>query len=198
MSSPPSPDWGATEGRPRWNHNLEYHRLVIGAIPAGARTALDVGTGDGYLARDLRQVVPEVTAIDADAAVLDRARSLDPGVHWVLGDALTHPLPEAGFDAVASIATLHHLPDATAALARMAALTAPVDRIGRRPAPVDQDFGQVLGESQSWVAVLGGEVVGVVVAHRESRCLLVETSRCVPARKATGSGPGCWTSRRMR
>lgn len=123
MSS--SADRGATEGRPRWNHNLEYHRLVLGAIPAGARTALDVGTGDGYLARDLRQRVPEVTAIDADAAVLDRARTLDPGVHWVHGDALTHLLPEAGFDVVASIATLHHFPDAGAALARMAALTAP-------------------------------------------------------------------------
>ena len=42
----------------RWNHNLHYHRLVLDAVPAHARTALDVGTGDGLLAADLRRRVP--------------------------------------------------------------------------------------------------------------------------------------------
>lgn len=37
----------------RWNLNIHYHRVAVEAIPAGARTALDVGSGDGVLALDL-------------------------------------------------------------------------------------------------------------------------------------------------
>ncbi|WP_216094254.1 class I SAM-dependent methyltransferase [Jiangella alba] len=99
--------------------------MVLDAVPAGARTALDVGTGDGLLAADLRDRVPRVTAIDLDAAVLARARRTRPDVDWVAGDVLTHPLPPASFDIVASIATVHHLPDLGAALRRLAELTAP-------------------------------------------------------------------------
>nr|WP_300142588.1 class I SAM-dependent methyltransferase [Propionicimonas sp.] len=110
---------------PRWNHNLHYHRLILAGVPAGARTALDVGTGDGLLARDLHLIVPEVTAIDVDADVLERARAVDAAVHWTLGDVLTHPLPADGFDVVASVAVLHHFPDPDAGLRRLADLTAP-------------------------------------------------------------------------
>jgi ubiquinone/menaquinone biosynthesis C-methylase UbiE len=126
----------------RWNHNVEYHRLVLAAVPAGARTALDVGTGDGLLAAELHRAVPDVVGLDPDAAVLESARREDAGVTWVQGDLMTHPFPPATFDLVASIATLHHLPDLDAALARMAELTAPggvvaVVGVGRSSGPVD-------------------------------------------------------------
>ncbi len=109
----------------RWNHNIHYHRLVLDAVPAGARTALDVGTGDGLLARDLRRVVPDVTGLDSDAGVLASARSTGADVTWVHGDVLTHPFAPGAFDVVASVATLHHLPDLDGALRRLAGLTAP-------------------------------------------------------------------------
>ncbi len=112
-------------GADRWNHNLHYHPLVLAAVPPGARRALDVGTGDGLLATDLRDRVPHVVGIDVDEDVLDRARARDPRVEWVLGDVTTAPLAPASFDVVASVATLHHLPDLAAALRRLAALTAP-------------------------------------------------------------------------
>lgn len=110
---------------PRWNHNIHYHRLVLDAVPTGARTALDVGTGDGLLANDLRRVVPHVTGLDCDATVLATAQRSGPDVSWVLGDVLTHPFAPGSFDVVASVATLHHLPDLDLALRRLADLTAP-------------------------------------------------------------------------
>jgi SAM-dependent methyltransferase len=110
---------------PRWNHNLHYHRLILDEVPAGARTALDVGTGDGLLARDLHRIVPDVTAIDLAADVLERARAEDADVHWVRGDVFTHPFAIESFDVVASIAVLHHFPDLEAGLRRLAELTAP-------------------------------------------------------------------------
>ena len=57
----------------RWNHNLHYHPVILGAVPEGCRRGLDVGCGLGMLARDLRRVVPHVTGIDRDAASIDVA-----------------------------------------------------------------------------------------------------------------------------
>jgi len=37
----------------RWNLNTHYHRVVLDDIPAGALTALDVGSGNGLLSFDL-------------------------------------------------------------------------------------------------------------------------------------------------
>ncbi|QAY72645.1 class I SAM-dependent methyltransferase [Agromyces protaetiae] len=113
--------------RERWNHNIEYHRVVLDRVPRGARSALDVGTGDGLLAVELSRVVEFVTAIDNDEGVLERAQADAPGsaVGWVCGDFAGYPLAEASFDLVASIATLHHFDDPGGALARMAELTAP-------------------------------------------------------------------------
>jgi ubiquinone/menaquinone biosynthesis C-methylase UbiE len=115
----------STDPRRRWNHNIHYHRLVLDALPSSARTALDVGTGDGLLAANLREHVDSVTGIDVDPAVLERAHGSGVDVEWVLGDVMTHPLPEEHFDLVAAIATVHHLPDLAACLARLAHLTAP-------------------------------------------------------------------------
>lgn len=109
----------------RWNHNIHYHRLVLEAVPPGARSALDVGTGNGLLAADLRQRVPAVTGIDRDEAVLVDARAEDPSVRWVCGDVLTHPLEPGSFDVVASVATVHHLPDLAQTFRRFAELVAP-------------------------------------------------------------------------
>jgi SAM-dependent methyltransferase len=111
---------------PRWNHNLHYHRVILAAVPDGARRSLDVGCGVGMLARDLRRVVPHVTAIDRDAASIEEARREHDGagIDYVLGDFMTHPFAPGSFDHIASIAALHHM-DAGAALERMRSLLAP-------------------------------------------------------------------------
>lgn len=57
-----------------WNHNVHYHPVVLGAIPRNAVRALDVGCGQGALARRLRAVVPQVAAIDLDPTSIDLAR----------------------------------------------------------------------------------------------------------------------------
>lgn len=57
--------------------------------------------------------------------MLASARDEDPSVRWVHGDVLSHPFAPASFDVVASVATLHHLPDLAGALRRFAELAAP-------------------------------------------------------------------------
>ncbi|MFP5020328.1 class I SAM-dependent methyltransferase [Pseudonocardia phyllosphaerae] len=129
----------------RWNHNIHYHRQILNVVPDGARTALDVGTGNGLLAADLRRRVPSVTAVDQDAAVLVTARTEDPSVNWVHGDVMSYPFVPGSFDVVASAATVHHLPHVEQAFRRFAELAAPggvVVNVGlaRSGGPVDRMF----------------------------------------------------------
>lgn len=115
-----------------WNINIHYDALLESMVPPGARRALDVGCGDGFLAARLARHVPDVTALDRDASVLRRARDrfVAAPVRWVHGDVMTADLPRAGFDAVLSNATLHHIDDTAAALARLAELVSPGGTLG--------------------------------------------------------------------
>jgi 2-polyprenyl-3-methyl-5-hydroxy-6-metoxy-1,4-benzoquinol methylase len=110
----------------RWNHNIAYHDVVVDALAPHAGAVLDVGCGEGTLARQLAPRAVSVTGIDLDAPSIELARSSTTAesVTFVEGDVLTHPLPTAGYDAVVSIATVHHV-DLATVLARFDELTVP-------------------------------------------------------------------------
>lgn len=128
----------------RWNHNIHYHPRILEAVPEGARTALDVGCGEGMLARSLRRTVPEVTGIDLDEPSIGQAREQRGDVEYIRGDFLEHLFEPASFDVVASVATLHHV-DATTGLTRMRDLVRPggvlaVVGLARNELPRDLPF----------------------------------------------------------
>ncbi|TKJ16821.1 methyltransferase [Blastococcus sp. CCUG 61487] len=103
-----------------WDHNSWYHRLLLRQVPAGAERALDVGCGAGTLARRLADVVPHVDAFDRSPEMVAEARAVaPPNLDVQVADALTVELPQNSYDAVVSMAVLHHLPLAEA-LPRMA------------------------------------------------------------------------------
>jgi SAM-dependent methyltransferase len=113
--------------RPFWNGNTHYHRLVLAALAPGTSRVLDVGCGDGMLSADLaRAGIPHVVAIDIDRGVLDRAQTRHEGVpiEWRRGDINQAQFDQGEFDAIVSVATLHHL-DAAASLQRFAQLVRP-------------------------------------------------------------------------
>lgn len=133
--------------RPPWNANIHYDRqLVRLAESVRPGRVLDVGCGDGFLSASLAGRGHEVTALDADAPVLARARRRWPteDIAWLHGGLLSAPLSPAGFDAVLSNATLHHLPDTSAALRRMSELLRPGGVLGivgfARNSPVDLPY----------------------------------------------------------
>ena len=67
-----------------------------------------------------------MVGIDLDPAGIELARKLDGtgDIQYVVGDFLTYPLEPESFDAVVSVAALHHM-DAEAALTRMRDLLRP-------------------------------------------------------------------------
>jgi len=87
---------------------------------------LDIGCGDGLLARRLAAIGGRVQAIDVDMDSIDRARQHDraTSVQYVHGDFLRSDIPPESIDAVVCVAALHHMDEAVA-LRRMRDLVRP-------------------------------------------------------------------------
>lgn len=116
-----------TADEDRWNSNIEYHALVARSIPDEAKDVLDIGCGEGMLSRRLRRNHAQVTGIDADPRSIDLAREQSDrnlGITYLCEDFNDHPFADESFDAIVSVATLHHL-DARAGLRRMSSLLRP-------------------------------------------------------------------------
>ncbi|GAB3154680.1 class I SAM-dependent methyltransferase [Microbispora hainanensis] len=112
---------------PYWNTNVARHPGILRAVPEGCGDALDVGCGDGLLARKLTGRAKRVTGVDRSAGMITRARELAagrPGLTFVEGDFLTAALPAGEYDFVCSVSAIHHM-DFDAALTRMRELLRP-------------------------------------------------------------------------
>jgi 2-polyprenyl-3-methyl-5-hydroxy-6-metoxy-1,4-benzoquinol methylase len=91
---------------------------------------LDVGCGLGFFARKLAEQSKTVAALDVDSAVLAEALRLNPApnISYLKNDFLIADLPEANYDVIVSIATLHHM-DIEAALTKMKHLLRPSGKL---------------------------------------------------------------------
>ncbi|MGX5391091.1 class I SAM-dependent methyltransferase [Streptomyces anulatus] len=95
-----------------WDHNAHYHRWILRRLPGRFADALDVGSGSGDLARLLASRAEAVHGIDADPAIVERARERTaPGapVTFFVGDAL-EDVPPGLYDVITCVATIHHMP----------------------------------------------------------------------------------------
>ncbi len=76
-------------------------------VPAGVRSALDVGCGDGRITNLLPARVPEVTGLDPAEGAL---RYLKPPVRAARGSADDLPFGDRSFDLVLTTEVIEHLP----------------------------------------------------------------------------------------
>lgn len=109
-----------------WNHNTHYHDRLLQAVPRPCARALDIGCGRGGFSRKLAHIAGAVDAIDVDANALAYAEFEHAGIanlRFVQHDFLTWETSER-YDAIAMIATLHHMAF-DAAVARATALLRP-------------------------------------------------------------------------
>lgn len=93
-----------------WNHNAHYHQWILRQLPKRCDSALDVGCGTGDLARLLATRANTVDGIDADPAIIARARELTTApITYAVADALTE-IPRGAYDVITCVAVIHHLP----------------------------------------------------------------------------------------
>lgn len=87
--------------------------MIAAAAPPHCGRALDVGCGEGRLARLLADSCEKVVALDVDAEIVAAAKNAAPDdlrVDFVHGDILSKGLEADSFDLVTAVAVLHHLP----------------------------------------------------------------------------------------
>lgn len=88
-------------------------RALLRHLPERCGEVLEVGCGTGEATRMLAARVSHVVALDLSPGMIEAARARSAGIaniEYHVADATAGEYPEARFDAVVSIATLHHLP----------------------------------------------------------------------------------------
>jgi SAM-dependent methyltransferase len=169
--------------RDDWNHNIHYHDVILRAVPANCRSALDVGCGNGMFARQLAKYCERVTAIEIDRETLLRGASAgDSGgrITFVDGDVMTFPFLNESFDLISVVATLHQLP-LESALGRFRDLLKSggvLAVIGLYRAHTIQDFAfAAAGKPASWILRRFRSCADVEAPLREPKETLGEIRR---------------------
>jgi SAM-dependent methyltransferase len=96
-----------------WDHNRHYHPFLLRQLSGRCGEVLEVGCGTGGFARLLARHADRVLALDLSPEMIRVARERsgrDGNITFEVADVTSRRLPADRFDAVASIATLHHLP----------------------------------------------------------------------------------------
>ena len=103
-----------------WNHNNHFHNYLLRQLPRKVNRVLDVGCGLGFFAQKLAERSEFVEALDVDKAILKEASDLNgaPNICYLQADFLEADLPKDSYDAIVSIASLHHM-DLETALVKM-------------------------------------------------------------------------------
>ena len=96
-----------------WTHNNHYHNFLLRHVPSSCADALDVGCGTGAFSRKLAARSQNVLAIDLSPQMIRVARERAhkfANIDFRIAEVMAMDFPEARFDCVTTIATLHHLP----------------------------------------------------------------------------------------
>ncbi len=109
---------------------------IVATVASGAKV-LEVGCGPGHLAGLLADHGLDVTGLDLDPAMVERARanvlrrsSSGPGraASFLVGDVATLPFESGSFDLVVSTFSLHHWTDPGAGIGEIARVLRPGGR----------------------------------------------------------------------
>ena len=95
------------------DHNARYHPHLLHHVPRNCRLALDVGCGRGAFTRELARRSERVFGIDLSLNMVRVAREQSrdfSNIDFEIADVMNYDFGDGRFDCIASIATLHHLP----------------------------------------------------------------------------------------
>ncbi len=105
-------DWNATLYDQNHAFVFDYGKDLTSLLDAHpGEFVLDLGCGTGHLTRIIAEAGAHAVGIDSSTAMIEQARSLYPGITFLVADARTFSFPNH-FDAIFSNAALHWVPEA--------------------------------------------------------------------------------------
>ena len=111
--------------------DAEYTEQIIPLVAehlAGALQVLDVGTGEGQLARVSADAGARVVGIDPSRAQLTVARQRAGGPAYLRAEAVSLPFPDGTFDAALACLVFEHIEGVDAAIAEVGRVLRPGGR----------------------------------------------------------------------
>jgi SAM-dependent methyltransferase len=118
--------WARTPGHDAY---WTYRDAFFALVPAPGAATLEVGCGEGRVARDLVARGHRVTGLDASPTLLRAAADADPGSRYVEGPAEALPFEDGAFDLVVAYNSLMDVGDMPAAIREAARVLAPGGRL---------------------------------------------------------------------
>ncbi len=100
---------------------------IVATASPGA-SVLDVGCGPGHLTRRLAALGFDVTGIDLDPAMIERATARGGG-RYLAADVASLPFEVGAFDLVVSTLSMHHWADAHAGIVEIGRVVRPEGRV---------------------------------------------------------------------
>jgi SAM-dependent methyltransferase len=119
--------WARTPGHDSY---WRFHRdAFFELLPPPGRLTLDLGCGEGRLARDLKAAGHTVLGVDASPTLVAAAREADPGFEAQVADVSALPFADGGFDLVVAFMTLHDVDELDRTLRECARVLEPQGRL---------------------------------------------------------------------
>jgi len=104
-------NWVAWARTPGHDAYWSYRDAFFPLLPAPGRQTLEVGCGEGRVARDLAARGHRVVGLDASPTLLRHATAAHPGGRYVRADAAALPFGDAEFDLVVAYNSLMDVED---------------------------------------------------------------------------------------
>lgn len=108
-----------------WHLNLP---AVIALLPAPGGLTLDVGCGEGRVARALKELGHRVVGIDSSPSLVTAAREADPEFDVQVADAAAMPFPDEHFDLAVASLSLMNMDDMPTVVGEIARVLRPAGR----------------------------------------------------------------------
>jgi len=125
-----SDQWLAWARSPGFDAYWEYRDAFLNrVVPDPGRSTLEIGCGEGRVARDLVARGHAVTGVDASARLIGHAADADPGSRYVVAAAETLPFSAGEFDLVVAYNSLMDVDDMPRAVAEAARVLVPGGRL---------------------------------------------------------------------
>jgi SAM-dependent methyltransferase len=106
-----------------------YHRdQFLQIVPSPGRRTIDIGCGEGRLARHLKTLGHHVVGLDGSPSLVAAARCLDPSMDVRLADAAALPLTDASADLAIAFMSLQDIDAMAAAVREVARILEPNGR----------------------------------------------------------------------